>query len=180
VRTRWEGVECMNFSPLIYAYDQENIAVTGGGTLDGGAGWENWWAWKARPPGVTTGPAIPQGPARDRLFEMGEKNVPVAERVFGLGQLLRPNFFQPYHCRNVLIEGVTMIRSPMWVLNPVLSRNVTIRGVTINSHGPNNDGCDPESCTDVLIEDTVFNTGDDCIAIKSGRNGDGRRVNVPT
>jgi unsaturated rhamnogalacturonyl hydrolase len=180
VQTRWEGVECMNFSPLIYACDQENIAVTGGGTLDGGAGWENWWAWKSRPPGVTTGPAVPQETARQKLFAMGDKDVPVAERVFGAGQLLRPNFFQPYRCRNVLIEGVTMLRSPMWVLNPVLSQNVTIRGVKINSHGPNNDGCDPESCTDVLIEDTVFDTGDDCIAIKSGRNGDGRRVNVPT
>jgi polygalacturonase len=68
----------------------------------------------------------------------------------------------------------------MWELNPVLCSNVTVRGVTIFSHGPNNDGCDPESCRDVLIEDCVFDVGDDCIAIKSGRNNDGRRVNVPS
>jgi polygalacturonase len=80
----------------------------------------------------------------------------------------------------VLIEGVTIRNSPMWEINPVLCTNVTVRHVTIDSHGPNNDGCDPESCRDVLIEHCIFNTGDDCIAIKSGRNADGRRVNVPS
>ena len=101
-------------------------------------------------------------------------------RADHVGSFLRPNFIQPYHCKNILIEGVTIIRSPMWELHPVLSSNITVRGVQIHSHGPNNDGCDPESCRDVLIEDCVFDTGDDCIAIKSGRNGDGRRVNVPS
>jgi polygalacturonase len=61
----------------------------------------------------------------------------------------------------------------------VLCQNVTVRGVTVRSHGPNNDGCDPESCRDVLIERCQFDTGDDCIALKSGRNADGRRVNTP-
>ena len=175
VFTRWEGVECMNFSPFIYAFEQENIAITGAGTLDGGAGWDTWWAWNDKKPG-----AVKQKPARDALITMGETNVPVAQRVFGPGHFLRPNFIQPYRCKNILIEGVTIIRSPMWELHPVLSRNITIRGVKIDSHGPNNDGCDPESCSDVLIENTTFDTGDDCIAIKSGRNGDGRRVNVPS
>ena len=68
----------------------------------------------------------------------------------------------------------------MWEIHPVLSTNVTVRGVRISSHGPNNDGCDPESCTDVLIKDCYFDTGDDCIAIKSGRNADGRRLNAPS
>jgi unsaturated rhamnogalacturonyl hydrolase len=111
---------------------------------------------------------------------MGEANVPVAQRVFGPEDNLRPNFIQPYRCKNILIEGVTIIRSPMWEIHPVLSQNITVRGVKIHSHGPNNDGCDPESSRDILIEDCVFDTGDDCIAIKSGRNGDGRRVGVPT
>jgi len=114
------------------------------------------------------------------LNDMGERGVPVEQRVFGQGHFLRPNFVQPYRCRNVLIEGVTIRNSPMWELNPVLCSNVTVRGVTISSHGPNNDGCDPESCRDVLIEDCIFDTGDDCIAIKSGRNNDGRRVAVPS
>jgi polygalacturonase len=109
----------------------------------------------------------------------GMSRSPVAERVFGEGSFLRPNFVQPYRCRNILIEGVTIVNSPMWELNPVLCQNVTVRGVRISSHGPNNDGCDPEACRDVLIEDCEFDTGDDCIAIKSGRNADGRRVGVP-
>jgi polygalacturonase len=111
---------------------------------------------------------------------MGEKDVPVQERVFGEGHYLRPQFIQPYQCRNVLIEGVTIVNSPMWEIHPVLCTNVTVRGVKVVSHGPNNDGCDPECCRDVLIEDCVFDTGDDCIAIKSGRNRDGRRVGTPT
>ena len=111
---------------------------------------------------------------------MGEAGVPVTQRVFGPGHFLRPNFIQPYRCKNILIEGVTIVRSPMWEIHPVLSENITVRGVKIHSHGPNNDGCDPESSRDMLIEDCVFDTGDDCIAIKSGRNNDGRRVNVPS
>ncbi|HET7536664.1 MAG TPA: glycoside hydrolase family 88 protein [Candidatus Didemnitutus sp.] len=179
VFTRWEGVECMNHSPLIYAFEQENIAVTGEGTLDGGADWDTWWSWcdKRDPRGKQV---AKQRAANVRLNELAEKGVPVAERVFGEGSFLRPNFVQPYRCKNILIEGVNIVRSPMWELHPVLSENITIRGVKIHSHGPNNDGFDPESSRDILVEDCVFDTGDDCIAIKSGRNGDGRRVNVPS
>jgi polygalacturonase len=86
---------------------------------------------------------------------------------------------QPYRCKNVLLEGFTVKRSPMWELNPTLCRNVTVRNVTVDSHGPNNDGCDPDACQDVLIEKCTFSTGDDCIAIKAGRNRDGRRVGIP-
>ncbi len=175
VYTRWEGVECMNYSPFLYAWEQENIAVTGKGILDGGAALDNWWSWNRKGDRPQK-----QAAARNRLVQLGEAGVPVAERVFGDGAFLRPNFIQPYRCRNILIEGVTILRSPMWIINPVLCRNVTVRGVTISSHGGNNDGCDPESSRDVLIEDCVFDTGDDCIAIKSGRNNDGRRIGVPS
>jgi polygalacturonase len=108
------------------------------------------------------------------------RGVPVRERVFGAGHYLRPNFLQTYSCRNVLIQGVTFKNSPMWFLHPVLCANVSVIGVTMEGLGPNNDGCDPESCTDVLIQGCTFNNGDDCIAIKSGRNNDGRRLNVPS
>jgi polygalacturonase len=175
VFTRYEGVEVMNYSPFIYAFEQENIAVTGKGTLDGSASDGNWWAWARRGPNREPAPGRRSAAS---LNDMGERGTPVKERVFGEGQFLRPNFIQPYRCNNVLIEGVTIHNSPMWEINPVLCTNVTVRGVNILSHGPNNDGCDPESCRDVLIEDCVFDTGDDCIAIKSGRNNDGRRVNV--
>lgn len=180
VLSRFEGIECMNFSPFIYAFEQENIAITGKGTLDGGATNDTWWGWNPKDPELRKkGPSL-QLKDRDALVEMGAKGVPVDQRVFGRGHHLRPNFIQPYRSKNILVEGVTIVRSPMWEIHPVLSQNITVRGVTITSHGPNNDGCDPESCRDVLIEDTVFDTGDDCIAIKSGRNNDGRRINVPS
>jgi unsaturated rhamnogalacturonyl hydrolase len=102
----------------------------------------------------------------------------VAQRVYGAGHKLRPNFFQPYRCKNVVIDGLHIRRSPMWEINPVLCTNVIVRNLDISSHGPNNDGCDPEASRDVLIEGCTFDTGDDCIAIKSGRNDDGRRVGV--
>jgi polygalacturonase len=175
VFTRWEGVELMNHSPFIYAFEATNIAITGSGTLDGQADTEHWWNWRGDGPAAKSR----QAAARTRLFEMGSRSVPVAERTFGEGHWLRPNFVQPYRSRNILIDGVTVVNSPMWELHPVLCQNVTIRDMTIRSHGPNNDGCDPESCRDVLIEGCTFDTGDDCIALKSGRNEDGRRVDAP-
>lgn len=175
VFTRWEGVELMNFSPFIYAFEANDIAITGGGTLDGQAGPEQWWQWRLASPG---NPGRDRA-ARNRLIEMQATGVPVAKRVFGAQDFLRPNFIQPYRSRNILIDGVTIVNSPMWEIHPVLCQSVTVKNVTINSHGPNNDGCNPESCRDVLIESCTFDTGDDCIALKSGRNDDGRRLNVP-
>ncbi len=186
VLTRFEGIELMNYSPLIYAYDQQNIAITGEGILNGQGDATHWWPWKGKwedseRMGIRWKEGMPsQHAANNRLKEMAKKNVPVAERVFGEGDYLRPNFIQPYKCKNVLIEGVTIKDSPMWIIHPVLSENITVRNVKVVSHGPNNDGCDPESCKNVLISGCFFDTGDDCIAIKSGRDDDGRRVNVPS
>lgn len=179
VHTRWEGMELMHLSPFIYAYEQTNIAITGEGTLDG-QGKSFFWKWHGNPNYGGDPAKLSQRPARARLYEMMDKNIPVAERVFGEGHYLRPQFIQPYKCKNVLIEGVKIVDSPMWEVHPVLCENVTIRNLHISSHGPNNDGCDPESCKDVLIDNCFFDTGDDCIAIKSGRNNDGRRLHTPT
>lgn len=169
VFTRFEGTECMSYSPLIYAFEQENIAITGKGTLDGQAGNDNWWQWKKIQPDDVK-----------LLQKEGETGVPVQQRIYGSGKKLRPNMIQPYKCKNVLIEGLTIRNSPMWHIHPVLSTNVTVRDVKVIGHGPNNDGCNPESCKDVRIYGCFFDTGDDCIAIKSGRNNDGRRVNMPS
>jgi polygalacturonase len=168
VSTRFEGTELMNYSPFIYAYDQQDIGISGRGTLDGQADAAHWWDWTRN-----------AAASRRRLTDPATARLPVSERIFGEGAYLRPNFIQPYRCRNVLIEGITIRNSPMWEIHPVLSTNVIVRGVNVASHGPNNDGCNPESCRDVLIERCTFDTGDDCIALKSGRNDDGRRVNVP-
>jgi polygalacturonase len=180
VLTRFEGTELMNYSPFIYALDAVDVAVTGAGTLDGWADREHWWGWKGSAQYGWKEGDPNYNAARTRLLAMAEQGIPVENRVFGTGDYLRPPFIQPYRCQNVLIEGVTIRNSPMWEINPVLCTNVTVRSVTIASHGPNNDGCDPESCRDVLIEHCTFDTGDDCIAIKSGRNADGRRIGVPS
>lgn len=181
VFTRWEGTELYNYSPLIYAYGQENIAITGKGILDGQASAEHWWYWKG-PWNRRTWEIGPQNQVESRalLQQMAENGVPVEERIFGPGHYLRPSFVQFYKCRNILIDGVSIINSPMWIIHPVLSENITIQNVTVNSHGPNNDGCNPESSRNVLIQDSFFDTGDDCIAIKSGRNADGRRLATPS
>lgn len=179
VFTRWEGMELMNYSPLIYAFEARNVAVTGDGTLDGNADTNHWWPWKGQERHGWTRGEPEQSAARRRLMQMVADGVPVEERVFGEGDYLRPSFIQPYRCENVLIEGVRIINSPMWEIHPVLCTNVTVRGVRVETHGPNNDGCNPESCRDVLIEDCYFDTGDDCIALKSGRNADGRRIAMP-
>ena len=168
VLTHWEGNELMNYASFLYAHDQENIGITGKGTIDGNADQEHWWPWKSK------------RDDRERLHEMAETNVPVRERVFGPGHYLRPQFIQPMRCKNILIEGVRLLNSPMWQVTPLLCTNVTVKDLYISAFGPNTDGCDPESCTDVLIDNCFFNTGDDCIAIKSGRNADGRRLHAPS
>jgi polygalacturonase len=168
VFTRWQGIELMNYSPFIYAYGQRNIAVTGAGTLNGQADADHWWSWKSL-----------ETADFDTLETMADDDVPVSQRVFGAGHYLPPQMVQPFLCDTVLLEGVTVTNSPFWHLNPNLCRNVTVDGLTISSSGPNTDGCDPESCTGVVVRNVTFDTGDDCMAIKSGRDADGRRVNVP-
>ncbi|MFD1768640.1 glycoside hydrolase family 28 protein [Sphingobacterium suaedae] len=180
VFTRWEGMECMNYSPFIYAYGEENIAITGKGLLDGNADNDHWWYWcGARKYGWNESRPGEQKPARAILHQQMADEVDAKTRVYGDGHFLRPNFVQPYRCKNVWIADVKLINSPMWNLNPVLCENVLIEGVKVVSHGPNNDGCDPEACKNVWIKDCYFDTGDDCIAIKSGRDEDGRNIGRP-
>ncbi len=168
VFTRWQGIELMNYSPFVYSYGQRNIAVTGSGTLNGQADANHWWNWKSLENADFTA-----------LEAMADNNVPVSQRVFGSGHFLPPQMIQPFGSDTVLLEGVTVINSPFWHLNPNLCRNVTVDGLTISSSGPNTDGCDPESCDGVVVQNVTYNTGDDCMAIKAGRDSDGRRVNVP-
>lgn len=167
VLTRWEGTILYNYSPLIYARGAENIAITGRGVIDGNARKE-FHKWAVGSPRL-------QAKDQERSRRMNAMGVPIAERVFGEGSLLRPSMIQPYECRNVLIEGVTIKDSPFWVIHPTFCTNVTVRGVTVESLLINNDGCNPDSSTDVLIEDCDFHTGDDGIAIKAGRDQDAWR-----
>jgi polygalacturonase len=182
VLTRWEGVDCYNYSPLIYAYQQQNIAITGKGILDGQADSIHWWPWKGKKSFGWNDSLDSQlnDEGREMLMTFDSDQVPVKQRVMGEGHFLRPPFIQFIQCQNILIEDITIHNAPFWQIHPLLSENITIRRVNANSTGPNNDGCDPESCKNVLIENCYFNTGDDCIAIKSGRNNDGRRWEIPS
>ncbi|OXA90481.1 glycoside hydrolase family 28 protein [Flavobacterium hercynium] len=182
VHTSFEGTELINYSPLIFARNKTNVAVTGKGTLNGQANNDNWWSWAgSKYYGWKKGVPSQNDPKnRETLVAMAEENVPVEKRVFGDGHYLRPNFIEFFECNTVLIKDVTIINAPFWILHPLKSNNVIVDGVTITSHGPNNDGCDPEYSQNVLIKNCTFNTGDDCIAIKSGRDADGRRVGIPS
>lgn len=180
VHTSYEGMEFMNYSPMIYAYKQKNIAVTGKGVFNGQAGKDNWWPWSgAERYGHTEGEPHQRNEHNlPRLSKMVEEGVAVEDRVFGDGHHFRVTFFEPFECENVLIKDVKFINAPFWVMHPTKSNNVTVDGVTVESHGPNNDGCNPEYSQNVHIKNCVFDTGDDCIAIKSGRDNDGRRVGI--
>lgn len=176
VHTSFEGTEFMNYSPLIYAYQKNNVAVTGKGTLNGQAKNENWWSWCGKEVyGWKKGAPVQNV---KRLMDMAEEGVAVANRVFGDGYYLRPNFIEFFDCKNVMLKDVKIIDAPFWIIHPIKATNVIIDGVFIQSHGPNNDGCDPEYSKNVIIRNCSFNTGDDCIAIKSGRDNDGRRVGI--
>jgi len=179
VLARWEGMDCMNYSPQVYAYNETNIAITGTGVLDGNADNNNWWPWKGRAEFGWKKGAPNQFTARDTLHAMMHRGLDPRQRIFGDGNYLRPYMVQPYNCRNILISGVKMINSPMWFISPVMCENVTVEKVSIAAHGPNTDGCDPDACKNVLIKDCIFDTGDDCIAIKSGRDEDGRNNQRP-
>jgi len=168
VITRWEGTELFNYSPLVYAYHVQNIALTGKGIINGN-GSKKFSPWNHK-----------QKIEQEMLRKMGRDNIPVYRRIFGKGFKLRPGFIEPYGCANVRIEGITIKDSPFWVIHPIFCNNVIVRGVTVDSYNYNNDGCDPESCRNVLIEDCTFITGDDAIAIKSGRDNDAWRIGQPT
>ncbi|WP_037303291.1 glycoside hydrolase family 28 protein [Amycolatopsis orientalis] len=169
VYTRWQGIECVNYSPFVYARGQTNLALTGAGTIDGNAQAGPWFDYDGR-----------RGPDWDRLQQMAVDGVPVEKRRFGDGHYLKPNMIQFYDCRNILVEGLSLRNPAMWTVHPVLSENVTVRDVKIHSRGAMVDGVDPESCADVHIHHCSFDTGDDGTVIKSGRDTDGRRVGVPS
>ena len=171
VHTSWEGMECYNYSPLIYAWKCKNVAITGEGELK--AQMNTWRRWFPRP--------RPHMESLKRLYYLAAYESPVAMRnMVNDSANLRPHFIQFNRCENVLIEGVKITNSPFWVIHPYLSKHVVIRGVQVFAHGHNNDGVDPEMTQNMLIEDCIFDQGDDAIAIKSGRNRDAWNLNTPS
>ncbi|WP_339659102.1 glycoside hydrolase family 28 protein [uncultured Polaribacter sp.] len=182
VATSFEGIELMNYSPLIYANNKTNVAVTGKGVLNGQASNKNWWAWCGKDTyGWKKGTPMQKDSLNlPRLMQMGDDGTLLKDRIFGDNHYLRPNFIEFYECNNALLKDVKIVNAPFWIIHPFKSTNVIVDGVTVESHGPNNDGCDPEYSKNVIIKNCTFNTGDDCIAIKAGRDADGRRVAIKT
>ncbi len=168
VFVRWAGFECWNYSPLIYARDCENIAITGRGRLEGQG--KPWWTWVKE-----------EVQTSRKLYDMVLAGVDVKERLFADEKRpLRPQFVVPINCRNVLIEGVSFTSGPFWTIQAVYCENVLVRNITITNEGPNNDGFNADSCRNVVVEHCTFATGDDSVAIKSGLNEDGWRVGRPS
>ena len=189
VETSWEGLECFNLSPCVYAFKAKDIAITGKGIIDGGGSNDTWWPWNGNPRfGWKEGMISQRIESRPRLLKNGEDGIPMynekgertPERIFGPKDGLRPQLVSFNKCEGILLEDITLLRSPFCVSHPIHSTDITVRRVKMINDGPNGDGCDPECCDRVLIEDWFFNTGDDCIAIKSGRNRDGRERNMPS
>jgi len=167
VRTRWEGTEVYTYSPLVYAANADDVAITGPGVIDGNAA-SGFRAWATR-----------AEPDCRRLRRMGFEGVPIDQRVFGRGTHLRPPLIQVFGGQRIRLDGFTARNSPFWVNHLVYADQVIVHGLHVESDFANNDGIDVESSTHVLIEDNVFRTGDDAVVIKSGRDLDGRRIGRP-
>lgn len=171
VHTTWEGMECYNYSPLIYAYGCKNIAISGKGEIK--AKLDVWKKWFSRPQGHME--------SLKRLYYLAAYDSLVTDRqMVNDSAHFRPQFIQFNRCENILLEGITITNSPFWTIHPYLSKNVLIRDVKVKAHGHNNDGVDPEMSQNILIEDCIFDQGDDAIAVKSGRNQDAWRLNTPS
>ena len=171
VHSSWEGYECFNYSPLIYAYQCKNIAITGEGELK--AKMDVWNNWFVRTKGHME--------SLKRLYNLASYNKPMEERqMVNDSAHFRPQFIQFNRCENILMDGVTITNSPFWTIHPFLSKNIVLRNLKVYAHSQNNDGVDPEMSQNVLIENCVFDQGDDAIAIKSGSNQDAWRLNTPS
>lgn len=169
VLTRLGCIRTYNYSPLVYAYQKTNIALTGKGELDGQAK-DTWYSWSKRK----------RSTDQSRKRKMNKELVPLKDRVFVKGRRRRPAMIQFYECQNILVEGIGILDSPAWCLHPVFSKNITIRNIRFNAKNANNDGIDVDSCEDVYIHDVIFDNNDDCIVLKSGRGPEGRLLSIPT
>lgn len=184
VEVRHEGVMMKSFCPLFYAVDAENITIKGEGTLNGQG--KKWWTEFFR---ILVD-------LKDNGMRELNKYQPMWEKANDVKSLyaetnedwhstlqrrfFRPPFIHPIRCKNFRVEGVKIINSPFWTVNPEFCNNVTVKGITIdNPPSPNTDGINPESCKNVHISDCHISVGDDCITIKSGRDLQARKLGVP-
>jgi polygalacturonase len=168
VLTSWEGTFVYNYSPFIYAYQKENISIIGEGTIDGNA-MKTFSTWKKD-----------QKKSLELSRDYNHNNTAIKERIFGKGHFLRPHLVQFFECKNILVEGVTVTNSPFWCIHLVKSENATFRAINFIAKLVNNDGIDPEYSKNILIENINFDNGDDNVAIKAGRDNEGRATAIPS
>lgn len=168
VNTSWEGTFLYNYSPMIYGYGLKNVSIIGEGTIDGNC-MTTFATWRKD-----------QNADRQLSRDMNHQEIPVEERRFGEGHILRPQLIQFYHCSNITVEGVKITNSPFWCIHLLKSENIICRAIRYDAKLANNDGIDPECSKDILIEDIHFNNGDDNVAIKSGRDNDGWHADAPS
>jgi polygalacturonase len=182
IQVRWEGVVMNSFAPLINARNAENITITGRGTIDGQG--RKWWDQQR----IIMGELRTKGDKAElsdlqKQWEAANKDVVVSDYYKNTlkRRFFRPPFIQFYECKNITIEGISIRNSPFWTINPEFCDNLLVHGVTIKNPeaGPNTDGINPSSCSNVRISDCFISVGDDCITIKSGRDADGRKYGKP-
>lgn len=170
VMTSWEGMECYNYSPLVYALDCENIAITGTGTLQ--PIMDTWRKWFKRPQAHMN--------ALAELYTMASTNVPVEERQMAKGENnLRPHLIHFNRCKNVLLDQFKIRESPFWTIHLYMCDGGIVRNLDVRAHGHNNDGVDLEMSRNFLVENCKFDQGDDAVVIKAGRNQDAWRLETP-
>ena len=183
VETRWEGTVCKGFQPILYAHSEENITITGG-AIDGQG--QAWWDefWKVLKVYRKSGPENYE-PANRWAKEMATLNKdcpPLEHRPQWTMQWLRPATIQFFRCKNVRVEQMSITNTPFWAIHPVFTENAHFNYINMENpwKAPNTDGIDIESCNKVIVSNCIFTNGDDCIAIKSGIDIDGRAHNVPS
>ena len=198
VAANWEGLPQMRNQSPISATDANNIAITGKGIIDGnGDAWRmvkkdklNETQWKKL---VTSGGTLSEDkktwyPTEKTLKGSKLSNPgaisPEKDAAFydSIKDFLRPNLLLLTNCKYILLEGVTFQHSAAWCLHPLMSEHLTVRNISIKNpwYAQNGDGIDVESCKNVLIENSIFDVGDDALCMKSGRDVEGRKRGMPT
>ena len=199
VEGNWEGLPQMRMQAPISATRATNIAITGRGIVDGnGDGWrqvkkdkltESQWKKQVASGGVLSDDKKSWFPSE--AFKKAH-NMPANPGAIAPGRdmayyasikdFLRPNMVVLSECKFILLDGVIFQNSPAWCLHPLMSEHITVRNITVKNpwYAQNGDGIDLESCKNVLIENSVFDVGDDALCMKSGRDAAGRERAMPT
>ncbi len=164
VRTSWEGVECMNYSPLVYAYGCTNVGIVGKGTLAPRmAKWRDWFV----------GGEIHKR-IRGDVFAKMMRGESVEKRVLAeRGGYFRPQLIQFNRCRNVVLKDFKIRESPFWTVHLLRCDGVEITGLDSRALGHNSDGINLEKTKNVVVRNCKLHQGDDGVVVKAGRNRDG-------